>query len=708
MLGSQRTTARLTRLCQIGTILLCVPILMAIACPLTVTVTCPDDGTAGTAATVTVSVSFGQGGSTWTTDAANGTVADGDTETPSVTPTAGGTVTVTVTATDDAGDTATGTCEFTAAPAPCTVDTQAVDCNDNDACTNDVCVDSVCQNNAVDCPDQVCNPADGSCVDCLDDGDCEADEACDGTVCRTTCDPDAVDPCDDGLVCTVDACSETGTDTGIFVCQNTAVTCADDGDLCTTEACTEPDGCASTPKDCGDQVCNPDDGECVDCLTNADCDAGAGETCENNLCVAPVGFGVSIGGCPAANVGEGSTTTLTASSSGEQGTVTFGWSATGSLTLDTTTGDTVVVTAGPTAGVVKVTGTDTFVIDDGGTPDDPSDDTTDTDTATDSCSIGVETVLTVNAGPDRDLIPLPFPVDFTGGAFVAGSQLFSAVPPAAPTATAPQLVAIADDPVFDDVEINFLWEYLSGPAAAADVVILVPTGAVSAYLIIPALANLAPTLAVDGQAATVANTVIPGPYTFRVTATNPNGDTATDDVTYNFSAAYAIPPAAAPGSLQGLALANGSITRRVIAPGSFDQTLESLSTLSSGTLTFSLLDDGDPAAAPTILAGNYADFVPRQTLGTSSITTGTSMPMTTVTSTFGGTFLLQSQLAAGAASTANATLNAFHVQPVLSGTIDIRAAFAGSTLTHMGIANSSALTAVAPFSVKYQGARQGA
>lgn len=63
----------------------------------------------------------------------------------------------------------------------------------------------------------------------------------------------------------------------------------DDNDPCTTDTCVEVNGvanCTNTFVDCARQFCNPDDGECVDCLTDADCDNRAfcdgDETCTNN------------------------------------------------------------------------------------------------------------------------------------------------------------------------------------------------------------------------------------------------------------------------------------------------------------------------------------------------------------------------------------------------------------------------------------------
>ncbi len=74
----------------------------------------------------------------------------------------------------------------------------------------------------------------------------------------------------------------------------------DDGDLCTVDMCSngvDTNGvavavCSYEPVECtGDLVCNPDDGECVECVGDADCDDGAfcngDETCgDDNTCVA--------------------------------------------------------------------------------------------------------------------------------------------------------------------------------------------------------------------------------------------------------------------------------------------------------------------------------------------------------------------------------------------------------------------------------------
>jgi len=77
----------------------------------------------------------------------------------------------------------------------------------------------------------------------------------------------ANDPCDDGDNCTVDTCTADDTTSVGFTCTNEPVDCADGG------------------------VCNPEDGECVECLDDADCDNGdfcdGSETCgADNTCAA--------------------------------------------------------------------------------------------------------------------------------------------------------------------------------------------------------------------------------------------------------------------------------------------------------------------------------------------------------------------------------------------------------------------------------------
>lgn len=71
----------------------------------------------------------------------------------------------------------TDTCD--AAPA-CTVD---ADCDDTNLCTTDTCVEGECVNADVDCGDDICNEADGACVECLIADDCAAEQICEDNVC---------------------------------------------------------------------------------------------------------------------------------------------------------------------------------------------------------------------------------------------------------------------------------------------------------------------------------------------------------------------------------------------------------------------------------------------------------------------------------------------------------------------------------------------
>ncbi|UCE58164.1 MAG: DNRLRE domain-containing protein [Phycisphaerales bacterium] len=72
--------------------------------------------------------------------------------------------------TDDSCNTGTSECEYA---------NNTDSCNDGDLCTeNDTCAAGSCSGSPVDCGAQVCNPADGSCVDCVSDLDCAGGEVC--------------------------------------------------------------------------------------------------------------------------------------------------------------------------------------------------------------------------------------------------------------------------------------------------------------------------------------------------------------------------------------------------------------------------------------------------------------------------------------------------------------------------------------------------
>jgi hypothetical protein len=122
-----------------------------------------------------------------------------------------------------------------------------------------------CEDNA-DCDDGLfCNGAE-TCVgdECVPGDDpCEEGQECDeaNDACLTPCTTD--DDCDDGDPCTVDACvtADPGTEGG--TCLYTDVEC-DEG-----------------------LVCDPDTGDCVECLVDEDC--GEGEVCTDGECVAEGG-----------------------------------------------------------------------------------------------------------------------------------------------------------------------------------------------------------------------------------------------------------------------------------------------------------------------------------------------------------------------------------------------------------------------------------
>lgn len=179
--------------------------------------------------------------------------------------------------TDDACDQQDFTCSNTP-------NTQNI-CDDNNLCTeNDRCeTGGTCTGDAVIClapgecyNDGICDPLDGSCVDqpkqagaaCGDNNFCNGLESCDGTgICEPGTSPVL---CDDGNVCTQDACNlQDGScffspllgtscddmnactqgdlcDAG-GVCQAGTVIDCDDSNVCTDDACDSGSGCTNIP-----------------------------------------------------------------------------------------------------------------------------------------------------------------------------------------------------------------------------------------------------------------------------------------------------------------------------------------------------------------------------------------------------------------------------------------------------------------------------
>ena len=192
--------------------------------------------------------------------------------------------------TDDACDAAKG----------CVVTANAGSCSDGDACTDgDGCTGGTCvPGAAVKCDDgevctaDTCDKAAG-CVHSPAQASCTDGDACTkGDSCKVgKCAAGSAVKCDDGEVCTQDACDAAK---GCVATAN-AVSCSD-GD-----ACTEGDGCkagkcaaGSTVKcddgeDCTADTCSKAAG-CVHLPTQASCTDGdactAGDTCKSGKCVA--------------------------------------------------------------------------------------------------------------------------------------------------------------------------------------------------------------------------------------------------------------------------------------------------------------------------------------------------------------------------------------------------------------------------------------
>ncbi|MBW1877193.1 MAG: trypsin-like peptidase domain-containing protein [Deltaproteobacteria bacterium] len=130
----------------------------------------------------------------------------------------------------------------------------AVDCDDDDACTEDVC-----------------DPETGSCdntteIVCDDGDDCNGDETCDPAA---GCQSGPPVDCDDGDACTEDTCDPLN-----GACSISPVDC-DDGDGCTEDTCDTVSGCSN--------IDNPDLSTCDTCGERRDwCDSN--DDCCSNRC----------------------------------------------------------------------------------------------------------------------------------------------------------------------------------------------------------------------------------------------------------------------------------------------------------------------------------------------------------------------------------------------------------------------------------------
>lgn len=162
-------------------------------------------------------------------------------------------------------------------------------CDDQVGCTVDRCLDGICDNSADDAlceSDHRCDPVAG-CVPtaCAKDEDCDNGNSCDGveTCVGSRCQAGEPIKCDDGIACTIDRC-EAGK------CSHEAddSACAYE-DLCVTGTCGEhaeadERGCRPVSKSCDDgdvctlDACNPDTGACESGILDADGDGVAAMT----------------------------------------------------------------------------------------------------------------------------------------------------------------------------------------------------------------------------------------------------------------------------------------------------------------------------------------------------------------------------------------------------------------------------------------------
>lgn len=145
-----------------------------------------------------------------------------------------------------------------------------------------------CLDPCIDCYNRhkVCLCAgDSDCDGCstCDNGicvsECTEDEFCDGTVC-VECNSEI--PCPDGKICENGACV---CPDGQFENERGECVPCLEGTCPPCHVCT-PEGCK--PIDCGDKVCDPLTGKCVECVGSGDC--GPNEICKDNECVCKEGY----------------------------------------------------------------------------------------------------------------------------------------------------------------------------------------------------------------------------------------------------------------------------------------------------------------------------------------------------------------------------------------------------------------------------------
>ena len=146
-------------------------------------------------------------------------------------------------------------------------------CDDGDACTgNDICSDGACSGTNLDCDDgnscteDFCDPDQGFCAHSFNEEPCGDEVPC--------------ETCDDGAPCTIEDVCMNGQ------CQGVPNPC-DDGDVCTDDACVPQVGCSHTlnASPCDDGDACTDQGICQDgtCTSEAK-DCNDGKDCTDDSC----------------------------------------------------------------------------------------------------------------------------------------------------------------------------------------------------------------------------------------------------------------------------------------------------------------------------------------------------------------------------------------------------------------------------------------
>ena len=156
-------------------------------------------------------------------------------------------------------------------------------CSTVQPCSGDlVCADGNCAERCTEgsCASGTCNTVSGLCVECLRNDDCGPDRVC--NTFTGLCGAASVG-CVDDVDCDVGSHCDT--------LKGACVGCLSDehcgfGATCDqiAHACVAVQGC-TTDDDCDGQVCNPDDGTCVECFDGVHCASGQCDSVAH-LCVA--------------------------------------------------------------------------------------------------------------------------------------------------------------------------------------------------------------------------------------------------------------------------------------------------------------------------------------------------------------------------------------------------------------------------------------